>query len=122
LQPPVKDVVDSQAENAALTSLWVEQADKVKSSAQLRTTGGGAVTVKSALQVTSSSQSLSTVHTTVVVPPQAGGGPTLLFVITALQPPVKNVVDSQAENAASTSLWVGQADKIRSSAQFRTTG
>ena len=62
---------------------------------QVNTTAGAAVTVKVAMQVFGASQSLVTVKVTVLEPPQAKGAPVLLFVRTALQPPLFIAVASQ---------------------------
>jgi hypothetical protein len=96
LQPPVAVAEASQARYFTFICDCVWQAASVTFAGQLNATGAGPVTVKLRVQVTGASQSLVTVKVTVEVPPQALGVPGLLFVNTALQPPLAVAVASQA--------------------------
>jgi hypothetical protein len=96
LQPPVTVAVASQAAYFVLIWACVWQAASVTFAAQVKLTAGAAVTVNVRVQVTGAWLLLLTVKVTVAVPPQAIGGPVLLLVKTALQPPVKVAIASQA--------------------------
>lgn len=79
----------------------------VTGAGQVIITGGGAGTVKVAVQVVVvGAQLLVYVNVTVVEPPQAGGAPVLLLVNTPLHPPVADAVASHAANCAFTAAWV----------------
>lgn len=121
LQPPVVVTVANQAAYFVLMAACVWQADSVTFTAQFNTTGGAAVTVNVRVQVRSGWQSLSTVKVTEVVPPQASGAPVLLFVKTALQPPVMETVASHAAYFASMEACVWQAASVVLIGQVRST-
>ena len=73
------------------------------------------------VQVTGAWQVLVTVKVTVEVPPQASGAPGLLFVKTALQPPVMETVASHAAYFASMAACVWQAASVVLIGQVRST-
>lgn len=73
---------------------------------QVRFTIGAAFTVKVRVQVSTMPQSDITVKVIVAVPPQADGAPVLLFVKTALQPPLTVAVANQAAYLESMSACV----------------
>jgi hypothetical protein len=99
----------------------VWQAASVEAVGAVITTTGAFGTVKVALQDFIDSQSLVTVQVTIFVPPQASGAPVLLWVITALHPPVKLVVPSQFEYKVLMSDWVRQVPTVISPAQLIET-
>jgi hypothetical protein len=96
LQPPDVETVASQAAYFVLMAACVWQAASVTLTAQVKFTTGAALTVKVLVQVKFGWHELVTVKVTVAVPPQAFGAPVLLFVSTALQPPVIVTVANHA--------------------------
>ena len=97
-QPPLKLAVASQFENFVFIADCVWQAASVTLAGQFKTTAGASVTVNVRTHDFGDSQSEVTVKVTLAVPPQASGAPVLLLVNTPLQPPVKDIVDSQSLN------------------------
>ena len=96
LQPPLTEAVASQAANFVSIAACDWQATSVTLVGQFKLTTGAIFTVKVRVQVTAAAQLDVTVKVTVAVPPQALGAPVLLFVKTALQPPLNEAVASQS--------------------------
>jgi hypothetical protein len=94
-QPPDTDTDASQAAYLVSMAACVWQVASVWLFEQVRTTELE-FTVKVRVQVTFASQLLVTVNVTIAAPPQASGAPVLLFVRTALQPPLTVAVANQA--------------------------
>lgn len=96
LQPPLTVAEASQAAYFESISACVWQAASVMFAGQVRLTTGAAFTVNVRVQVSTMPQSDITVKVIVAVPPQADGAPVLLFVKTALQPPLTDAVANHA--------------------------
>ncbi len=99
----------------------VWQAASVVTTGQIRLTAGAAVTVNVFVQVTFAWQLLVTVKVTVAVPPQAAGGPVLLFVKTALQPPLIMALFSHALYLVLMAACDWQAVSTTSTGQVKLT-